>query len=459
MGVMAGGCMVGPNYVRPGVEQPAGFKSQPANTLAPFVAREWWQLYRDPELSQLIATASVSNQTLRQAVARVDEARALARVAGSFLYPSISLDPSFVRQGTSPNRDSMVTGQRVGKSVTFNEWLVASDLTYEIDIWGRVRRSYESAQAQAAASADDLAVIKLTVATDVAQFYYTLRSLDAQEQILGQSVASFREQVRILSVQLKNGLVSPLVLAQAQSQLQATLAQQRDVERARTDQEHVLAILCGAAAPSFAVAANPLYQASPPAVPPGLPAQLLLRRPDVAETEQNMAAVNAQIGIAIADFYPRFNLTGAAGFESADASIIFNWQSRIWSIAPNFSFPIFQGGRLWANLEATEARYRQAVAAYVNQVLTAYADVENALTDLHAFFDEVGTLRQAVSASQAYLHFAQVQYEQGLVDYLIVIDAERTFLANQLSLTQTVNLEMAASIHLIKALGGGWNPE
>jgi multidrug efflux system outer membrane protein len=456
MGVMAGGCMVGPNYVRPGVEQPAGFKSQPANTLAPFVAREWWQLYRDPELSQLIATASVSNQTLRQAVARVDEARALARVAGSFLYPSISLDPSFVRQGTSPNRDSMVTGQRVGKSVTFNEWLVASDLTYEIDIWGRVRRSYESAQAQAAASADDLAVIKLTVATDVAQFYYTLRSLDAQEQILGQSVASFREQVRILSVQLKNGLVSPLVLAQAQSQLQATLAQQRDVERARTDQEHVLAILCGAAAPSFAVAAN---QATPPAVPPGLPAQLLLRRPDVAETEQNMAAVNAQIGIAIADFYPRFNLTGAAGFESADASIIFNWQSRIWSIAPNFSFPIFQGGRLWANLEATEARYRQAVAAYVNQVLTAYADVENALTDLHAFFDEVGTLRQAVSASQAYLHFAQVQYEQGLVDYLIVIDAERTFLANQLSLTQTVNLEMAASIHLIKALGGGWNPE
>jgi multidrug efflux system outer membrane protein len=292
----------------------------------------------------------------------------------------------------------------------------------------------------------------------VAQYYYLLRSLDAQGQILTQNVESYREQVRILSVQLKNGLVSLLVLSQAQAQLQATLAQQRDVERARANQEHALAILCGRAAPSFAVAANPLHQASPPAVPPGLPAQLLVRRPDVAEAEQNLVAVNAQIGVATADFYPRFSLTGSAGFESADGSTIFNWQSRVWAIALSISLPIFQGGRLRANLEATEARYRQAVAAYVNQVLVAYGDVEDALTDLHALSDEVGILREAVSASQNYLHLAQVQYQQGLVDYLIVIDAERTFLANQLSLAQAVNRQMAASIHLIKALGGGWNP-
>ena len=162
--------------------------------------------------------------------------------------------------------------------------------------------------------------------------------------------------------------------------------------------------------------------------------------------------------MAIADFYPRFSLTGSAGFESADASTIFNWQSRVWSIAPSISFPIFQGGRLRANLEATEARYRQAVAAYVNQVLVAYADVEDALTDLHALSDEVGSLREATSASQNYLHLAQVQYKQGLVDYLIVIDAERTLLANQLSLAQAVNLQMGASIRLVKALGGGWDP-
>ena len=454
---MAGGCMVGPDYVRPAVEQPARFKSQPASEAAPPIATEWWQLYRDPELNQLIATATASNQILQQAVARVDEARALARVAGSYLYPTISLDPSFVRQRTSGNRDSTVTGQRVARGVTVNDWLIPLDLTYEIDVWGRVRRSFESVRAQAAASVDDVAVVGLTVETDVAQYYYTLRSLDAQGQILTQNVESYREQVRILSVQLKNGLVSPLVLAQAQAQLQATLAQQREVERARADQEHALAILCGRAAPSFAVAANPLYQASPPAVPPGLPAQLLVRRPDVAEAEQNVVAVNAQIGVAIADFYPSFSLTSSAGFESADVSAIFNWQSRIWSIAPSSSFPIFQGGRLWANLEATEARYRQAVAAYVNQVLVAYGDVEDALSDLHALSDEVGTLRGAVSASQDYLRVAQVQYKQGLVDYLIVIDAERTLLANQLSLAQAVNRQMGASIHLIKALGGGWN--
>jgi multidrug efflux system outer membrane protein len=450
--------MVGPDYVQPAAEQPARFKSQPASEAAPPIATEWWQLYRDPELHQLIATATASNQALQQAVARVDEARALARVAGSYLYPTISLDPSFIRQRYSGNRDSATTGQPVGKSVTINDWLIPFDLAYEIDVWGRVRRSFESARAQAAASVDDVAVVGLTVATDVAQYYYTLRSLDAQGQILTQNVESYREQVRILSVQLKNGLVSPLVLSQAQAQLQATLAQQRDVERARADREHALAILCGRAAPLFTVAANPLHQASPPAVPPGLPAQLLVRRPDVAEAEQNIVAVSAQIGVAIADFYPRFSLTGSAGFESADASTIFNWQSRVWSIAPSISFPIFQGGRLRANLEATEARYRQAVAAYVNQVLVAYADVEDALTDLHALSDEVGSLREATSASQNYLHLAQVQYKQGLVDYLIVIDAERTLLANQLSLAQAVNLQMGASIRLIKALGGGWNP-
>jgi multidrug efflux system outer membrane protein len=197
---------------------------------------------------------------------------------------------------------------------------------------------------------------------------------------------------------------------------------------------------------------------APPAVPAGLPAQLLARRPDVAEAEQNLVAANAQIGVATADFYPRFLLTGSAGFESADISTVFNWQSRVASIAPSISFPFFQGGRLRANLDATRARYEQAVAAYANQILIAYGDVEDALTDLHALTDEVGSLREAVGASHDYLRFAQAQYKYGLTDYLIVIDAERTLLANQLSLAQAVNLQIGASIQLVKALGGGWNP-
>jgi multidrug efflux system outer membrane protein len=457
LSAMGIGCMVGPNYVRPAVEQPLYFKSQAATGEAPLMARDWWRLYGEPELDQLIESAQASNQTLRQAVARVDQARALARVAGSFLYPTISLDPRFLRERYSGNRVSTRTGQRQGRAVTVNDWLVPLDLTYEIDVWGRVRRSFESATAQAAASVDDLAVVALTIETDVAQFYYNLRSLDAQSQILTENIASYREQVRILSVQLRSGLVSPIVVNQAQAQLDATLAQQRDIERARADQEHALAILCGRPAPSFTVAPNPLHEASPPAVPPGLPAQLLVRRPDVAEAEQNLVAANAQIGVATAAFYPTFTLTGLAGFESASASNIFDWRSAVAAIAPRISFPIFQGGRLNANLEATEAVYRQTVAAYVNQVLIAYADVEDALTDLHALSDEVGNLREAVSASQNYLRLAQAQYKFGLVDYLIVIDAERTLLSNQLSLAQAVNLQMASSIHLIKALGGGWN--
>jgi multidrug efflux system outer membrane protein len=192
-------------------------------------------------------------------------------------------------------------------------------------------------------------------------------------------------------------------------------------------------------------------------VPPGLPAQILARRPDVAAAEQTVVALNAQIGVATAEFFPRFMLTSSAGFQSANLSTLFNWQSRVASISPSVYLPIFEGGRLRANLDATKARYQQAVAAYVNQVLIAYGDVEDALTDLHALSDEVGSLREAVAASRNYLRLAQVQYRQGLTDYLIVIDAERTLLANQLSLAQAVNLQMGGSIRLIKALGGGWN--
>jgi len=452
--VLAAGCMVGPDYKRPEVEQPLRFKSQADGETGLAVPAEWWELYRDPELEQLIATAQASNQNIRVAVARVDEARALARVAGSYLFPTISADPQFSHNRYSANRASTVTGKKVLSGASRNDWLIPIDLSYEVDVWGRVRRSLESARATAAATADDVGVVRLTVETDVARYYYTLRSLDAQARILAGTVTAYEEQVRLLSVQL----VSAIVVHQAEAQLQTTQAQLREVQRARADQEHALAVLCGRPAPSFTVAANPLHESTPPAVPPGLPAQVLARRPDVAEAEQNVRAANAQIGVATAEFYPKFTITSSAGFESMDIATVFNWQSRVASILPSISIPIFQGGRLRANLAASKARYEQTVGTYVNQVLIAYGDVEDALTDLHAFSDEVGRLRDAVGASQSYLRLAQVQYRQGLADYLIVIDAERTLLANQLSLAQAVNLQMAASVHLIKALGGGWSP-
>jgi len=450
------GCEVGPNYAQPQVERPARFRAQPATQPAAPIQPDWWTLYNDRELNQLIATANESNQNLRQAVASVDQARALARIAASYLLPTITFDPSYTRTRSSANRASVVTGKVVGKSSVFNSWQVPFDLTYEIDVWGRLRRSAEASTAQAVASADALAVVRLTVATDVATYYYAVRALDAQEQILQQTVTAYVEQVRVVSVQLKNGLVSPIDLYQAQSQLEATRAQLRDVQRARADEEHAMAVICGRPAPSFSVPANPLLEAAPPAVPVGLPGQLLTRRPDVAQAEQNLVSFNAQVGVATAEFYPTFTLTGTAGFQSANFEHLLDWQSKIASIGPSISMPIFEGGRLQYNLAAVKAQYRQAVAAYLNQVLIAYSDVEDALTDLHALTDEVARMRAAVAASQDYVKIARIQYKQGLVTYLIVIDAERTLLANQLTLSQDINQQMAASIHVIQALGGGW---
>ena len=453
--LVASGCKVGPHYVRPAVDQPASFKSEHSDVAAPLIAPEWWRLYNDSELNQLIASAHASNQTLRQSVASVDQARALARVARSFLYPSISFNPVMTRERLSGTRASTITGGPV-QTATINDWLIPVDLVYEIDAWGSIRRSLESATAQAAATDDNLAIVRLTVETDVAQFYYSLRSLDAQTEILTQTVASYREQVRLVSAQLRSGLISPIVLAQAQAQLEMTVARQEDLVRSRADQEHALAILCGQAAPSFSVSQNPMYEASPPVVPPGLPAQLLTRRPDVAAAERNVAAANAQIGVATAAFYPTFNLATFAGYQSKNLSNLLNWQSATAAAITSIVAPIFQGGRLKANLEAAKAIHRQTVAAYVNQVLVAYGDVEDALTDLHAFSDEIVSLRAAVKASQDYLHFAQVQYRYGLVDYLVVVIAEQTLLTNQLALAQAVYLNVGASIRLIKALGGGW---
>jgi multidrug efflux system outer membrane protein len=448
--------MVGPGYVRPTVPQPASFKSPAPAGAEPVVPEEWWRLYRDTDLDGLIATANASNQTLRVAVARVDEARALARVAASYRFPTIAVNAAYARQRTSGNRVSTVTGLPVAAAATFNDWLVPIDLSYEVDVWGRVRRSLQAARAQAAATNDDLAVVRLAVQTDVAQYYYTLRLLDAQSGILTQTVASYQEQVRLVTVQVNTGLASAIVLHQAQAQLEATQAQQRDVARARNDEEHALAILCGQPAPSFTVPPNPLPERNPPAVPRGWPAALLLRRPDVAEAEQNVVAANAQVGVATANLYPTVGLTGAAGFESGALQNLFTWQSALWSLAEGLAAPVFQGGRLRANLDATRAVYRQTVGAYTNQVLIAYGDVEDALTDLHALTGEVANLRSAVTASENYLRLAQVQYRNGLVDYLIVIDAERTLLTNRLAFSQAVNQQMSASIHLIKALGGGW---
>jgi multidrug efflux system outer membrane protein len=452
-------CAVGPDYTRPKLATPQAFKSAATEVTTQDIPKEWWRLYRDPQLDELMARADRSNQSLRRAVAHVDEARALAHVAAADFYPTLALSPSVGVQRSSANRPSPTTGSRVGKGVTVSDFVLPLDLSYEADVWGRVRRSVESAHAQAAASIDDEGVVRLSIQADVAQYYYMLRFLDSQLEVLARTLDSYQEQVRLLSVQVRTGIASPISLTQAQAQLQSTLAQQQDVGRARTDEEHALAILCGSPAPLFGLATNPLRDTPVPSVPAGMPATVLSHRPDVAEAEHNLMASNAEIGVAKAELYPRLTLTGAAGFESASIGSLFDWQSRLASLLAGITAPLFEGGRLSANLQAAGARYREALATYINQVLVAYADVEDALTDLHASTNQVDDLSQAVRASEDYRRLAGVQYQNGLVDYLTVIDAERTLLSNELALAQATNLQMAASIRLIKALGGGWKAE
>ena len=448
--------MVGPDYVRPAVEQPEAYKSAGSPSASPPVAREWWKLYGDAELGRLVDAAHASNQTLRQAAGRVAEARAYARIAASYLRRPPPSTRYFRVPGIRRNRDSTITGQSVGTPISVSDWLVPLDLSYEVDVWGTdppvARIGLRAGDRERLRPRPRQAHCRGGRGTLLLQPALARRA----GRILAETVKAYRDQVRLVTAQVQTGIASPIVLYQARALLEAALAQERDVTRARADQEHALAILCGRAAQSFAVAGRPLEEGAPPAVPPGLPAQLLMRRPDVAEAEQNLIAANAQIGVALADFYPRFTITGQAGVESAGYSNLINWQSRMASIAPGFSLPVFTGGRTRANVEAARARYSQALAAYTNQVLIAYGDVEDSLTDLAAFADETSRLRGAVAASAEYVRVAGVQYRQGLVDYLTVTDALRTLLANRLLLAGAVYLQKAASIRLFKALGGGW---
>jgi multidrug efflux system outer membrane protein len=475
--------MVGPDYRRPPQDVPGGFKSATTResegaTTRPVLSREWWRLFNDPTLVQLERDAIRANYDVRAALARVLQARAAARVTASEFYPAITLDPAISRSrssgttgssrsgGTSGVTVDPVTGAVIGGGSTSGSTggrtstsvRIPFDLSYEIDVWGRVRRLYESAQAQVRASEDAYQVVLQTLEADVAQNYFTIRSLDAQAEILAKNVESYRRQVSLTQTQRRAGLVGDLDVAQAQALLNSTIAQAIDISRQRADTEHALAILLGRPPAEITVHPMPLDLA-PPEVPPGLPADLLRQRPDVAQAEATLAAASAQIGVAIAAFYPTFRLTGAAGFQSADVQHALDWESRVWSIGPSVSFPVFVGGQLQANLDEVRARFDELAATYRGTVLTAFGDVEDSLTDLHLRADQQRAQDAAVQASRESLRLSEIQYRGGLANYLQVIDAERTLLTNELSAVQILQQRLTSTVLLIKAMGGGWDPD
>ena len=448
-------CTVGPNYRRPAQGMPTTFKSATTQEAEPHhLAADWWKLFADSALDKLEEEAIAANPDLKAAMARVWQARAAARITASQFFPLITLDPSATRTMTSANRPS--PGPTPAVSTTANDIRVPFDLSYEVDVWGRIRRSYEASVAQARASEADFQVVLQTLEADVAQDYFNIRALDSQQQILAESVELYRRQLGLTQKKLAAQIVGKIDIYQAQTQLNSAIAQEVEVRRQRLDLEHAVAILLGRTPGASVVATQPLTEV-PPAIPAGLPAELLRHRPDVAEAEQNLIAANAQVGAAIAQFYPKFHLIGTAGFESAEFSSALDWQSRMWSAGPSVSVPIFEGGQLKATLEQSKGRYAELAETYRSHVLAALRDVEDALTDLHLRADEAFAEDEAVQAAREYLRLSQVQYDVGLISYLVVIDAQRTLLTNELTAVQIASQRMTSAVLLIKALGGGWD--
>jgi multidrug efflux system outer membrane protein len=447
-------CSVGPDYRRPERQAPPAYKSAtPEEAASPSIDRRWWTLFGDTTLNQLEDGAIEANQDVRAALARLSQARAAARIAGSQRFPTVTFDPLAQRFRTSANG----VGARAG-SVTTNEFLLPLDFSYEVDIWGRVRRSLESVEAQAQASEADVHVVLQAVAADLAQNYFTLRSLDAQADVLKRTVEVYRRQLSLLETQFRAGLVGRTTVVQQEAQLYFTATQEVEIRRQRADVEHALAVLLGRVPAEFALAPSPL-DLLPPKVPAGLPSELLRRRPDVAEAERLLAASSAQIGVAAAQFYPDIRLSGRAGLDSVDLRHLFEWQSRVWSIAASAVMTIFAGGALEAGLEQAKGRYQEALAVYHGRVLAAFRDVEDALTDLHLRAEATDAQSKAVAAAKEYVTLSETQFNQGLISYLQVTDAQRTLLVNELSAAQLLNQRLISSVLLIKALGAGWDSQ
>jgi multidrug efflux system outer membrane protein len=458
--VLLAGCSVGPNYHQPApVALPSDWRWKLAEPCDNLPKGAWWELFGDPELNRLEQLAAAQNQDLKAAVARVDEARARARLSGAAFFPQLTFDPSYTRTqlpADNPQFSKVPIPGILTRLEPYNSFSVPLDLSYEIDIWGRVRRSFESAQAQAQASVADYQNVLLTLNSDVAVEYLTLREYDSERQILEDAVKVRTEALRINRVRVQAGRATDVDVAQASTDLTNAEAQLAGVEESRAETADALAVLCGTNPGELELPARPLDLA-PPKVPVGLPSTVLERRPDVAEAERNMAAKNALIGVAYAAFYPRVTLTGEGGYLSAKASDLFNWTNTMWQFGPSISFPVFEGGQNLSNLQIARAQYNQSVASYRGTVLSAVKDVEDALGDMRFLAREAAALHDSVQSARLATDLQRKRFLVGETNYTDVIVADETRLSTERDASQVHGQQLYATVRLIKALGGGWD--
>ena len=457
----AGILTVGPDYKQPTNSVPANYKAvelgawKEGRPLDSVSKGNWWAIFQDTELNDLESRALSANQDLKAAVARVDQARASARVARSEFLPNLNLDPSFTRQRFSQNQ---VPNFGVATANTFNAPL---DLSYEVDLWGRVRRGFESARADAQASLAAFHNILLTLHADVAQNYFALRALDAEIATVSGTVDLRKEQVRLVRSRFEGGIGNELDIARAETEQATTEAEAAELARRRAELENAIAILVGSNPSTFRLAAlgTTNWNPQPPVIPAGLPADLLERRPDVADAERQLASANARIGVAKAAFFPVLTLTGSGGYVSGDLDSLFKWDSRTWSLGPSLSLPLFAGGRNRANYKRSQAAYDEAVARYRQRVLVAFGDVENSLAGTRHLIDQAAAQQRAVANARRAADLATDRYRSGIVSYIEVVDASRDALQAERANAQLAGQRLIAAVQLIKALGGGWEQQ
>jgi NodT family efflux transporter outer membrane factor (OMF) lipoprotein len=452
-----GGCTVGPNYVRPKAEVPADYKEsndwKVAQPSAEAIKGKWWEVYQDPLLNTLEEKIDVSNQSLKAAQAQFLQARAAVRISRSFLFPTVAADPAIARERFSQNRPLGV----VGNTQTFNDFQVPGiDASYELDVWGRVRRTVEQSRSQAQASAADLASVGLSLHAELAMDYFQLRGLDTQKQLLDSTVVAYQKALDLTQTRFKGGLASDVDVAQAQTQLETARAQSIDVEVQRAAFEHAIAVLTGQPPSAFTLAPSPL-DAPPPAIPPGLPSDLLERRPDVSAAERRMQAANAQIGIARAAYFPLITLTGQGGFESIAVGTLFQGPSGLWAVGGTALETLFDAGRRRGTSDQAKAAYDQSIDNYRQTVLSAFQEVEDNMAALRILQAEAQTEDVAVGAARHSVELSITRYRGGVTSYLEVTTAQSAALTDEVTAVTILTRRMTASVLLIKAIGGGWD--
>ena len=463
--LLLGACAVGPDYERPNTAVSAQFKEASGwKTAAPSdqqLGDAWWQLYGDAELNQLIGKLNVSNQNLAAAEAQYRQARALLGSARAAFYPTLSAGAGVNRSGQGGGSSTLSTSDGISVSGAnaaqiSKSYDLSLNAAWELDVWGKLRRGLESSNASFEASAADLAAMRLSLQSELAQSYLQLRVLDEQMRLLNATVAAYARSLQLTENQYQAGIVPKSDVSQARTQLHSTRAQAIDLEWQRAQREHAIAVLIGVAPSELSIAVRDSVPALP-AVPVALPSQLLERRPDIASAERKMIAANAEIGVAEAAWYPDLSLSASGGYNGSSFDDWVSLPNRVWSIGPQLALTLFDGGARRAQVDSANASHQQTVATYRQTVLDSFREVEDYLVQLRVLEQEAGAQQQAVDAALESLRSLENQYRAGIVDYNSVVSVQTSALSNQRSALSLLGTRLTASVQLITALGGGWD--